>query len=377
MRRSGDIGRATLDAARRALAALADRADAMTKKQAVRALWKEIGVAHDNGCGFDEIAAELTKSGIAIGTSTLKGYWSQPGPGSDPVETRAERRPRQSQSTRARSASSRIAEEASALAQQAAEGPSPSASRTAGVDGRDDRLAVDPLADVSTGEVREPAPVAEEPADGGAQDTFQLASVGEPTEIEPRADASPGELRRPGAVAEGPAKGRAGAAPPPASVGGSASRSPVDQQPAEAPPGERRWSAGGRPARSARRQDQPGRDFSPSADGSTGEVREPAVVAEAPAGGHVLATIQAASVGERMVEPPWDASPGKLREPAAVAERLATGRAAAGPPPAGIGESASRSPVDQPADAPPASGDGQPVVDQRGAHVVKINRGEI
>ena len=87
MRRSGDLGRATLDAARRALAALADRADAMTKKQAVRALWKEIGGAHDNGCGFDEIAAELTKSGIAIGTSTLKGYWSQPGPGSDPVET--------------------------------------------------------------------------------------------------------------------------------------------------------------------------------------------------------------------------------------------------------------------------------------------------
>jgi hypothetical protein len=117
--------------------------------------------------------------------------------------------------------------------------------------------------------------------------------------------------------------------------------------------------------------------LSPSADGSTGEVREPAVVAQAPAGGDVLATIQAASVGERMVEPPWDASPGKLREPAAVAERLATGRAAAGPPPAGIGESASRSPVDQPADAPPASGDGQPVVDQRGAHVVKINRGEI
>jgi hypothetical protein len=116
--------------------------------------------------------------------------------------------------------------------------------------------------------------------------------------------------------------------------------------------------------------------LSPSADGSTGEVREPAVVAQSPAGGDVLATIQAASVGERMVEPPWDASPGKLREPAAVAERLATGRAAAGPPPAGIGESASRPPVDDAGDAPSANGGGQPVVDLRGTHVAGSTGGE-
>ena len=185
------------------------------------------------------------------------------------------------------------------LARQAAEGPSPSASRTAGAGGRDDRLAIDPSADVSTGEVREPVPVAEEPADGGAQDTFPLASVGEPPVIEPRADASPGEVRRPAAVAEEPA------------------------------------------------------------DGGLPE------------------TFQPASVGERTeVEPPSDAPPGKLPK-RAVAERPAKGRTAAAPPPAGIGGPASRSPVDQPADAPPASGDGQPVVDQRGAHVVKINRGEI
>ena len=301
MRRSGDIGRATLDAARRALAALADRADAMTKKQAVRALGKEIGAARDNGCGFDEIAAELTKSGIAIGTSTLKGYWSQePGPGSDFVETPAERRPRQSQSTRTRPARSRVADEASVLARQAAEGPSPSASRTAGVGGREDRLAVDPAADVSTGEVREPAAVAEEPADGGAQDTFQLASVGEPTVIEPRADASPGE------------------------------------------------------------------------------VRQPAAIAEEPADGGLPDTFQPASVGERTeVEPPSDPPPGKVRKAAVVAERPAKGRAAAAPPPAGGGAAAGRSPVDEPADAPPVNGDGQPVVDLRGTHVVKINRGEI
>jgi hypothetical protein len=160
-------------------------------------------------------------------------------------------------------------------------------------------LAIDPSADVSTGEVREPVPVAEEPADGGAQDTFQLASVGEPKEIEARADTSPGGVRRPAAVAEEPA------------------------------------------------------------DGGLPE------------------TFQPASVGERTeVEPPSDAPPGKLPK-RAVAERPAKGRTAAAPPPAGIGGSASRSPVDQPADAPPASGDGQPVVDQRGAHVVKINRGEI
>ena len=90
----------------------------------------------------------------------------------------------------------------------------------------------------------------------------------------------------------------------------------------------------------------------------------------------MLATIQAASVGERMVEPPWDASPGKLRDPAAVAERLATGRAAAGPPPAGIGESASRPPVDEAGDAPLANGDGQPVVDLRGTHVAGSTGGE-
>jgi hypothetical protein len=115
--------------------------------------------------------------------------------------------------------------------------------------------------------------------------------------------------------------------------------------------------------------------LSPSADGAIGEVREPAVVAEAPVGGDVLATIQAASVGERMVEPPWDASPGKLREPAAVAERLATGRAAAGPPPAGIGESASRSPVDEAGDTLSVNGDGRPVVDLSGTHGAWIDRG--
>ena len=193
-----------------------------------------------------------------------------------------------------------MADEASALARQAPEGPSPSAPRTAGVGGRDDRLAVDPSADVSTGEVREPAPVAEEPADGGAHDTFQLASVGKPTEIEARADASPGE------------------------------------------------------------------------------VRGPAAVAEEPADGGLPDTFQPASVRERTeVKRPSDAPPGKVRKAAAVAERPAKGRAAAAPPPAGVGESAGGSPVDQPADAPPASGDGQPVVDLRGAHVVKINRGEI
>ena len=375
MRRSGDIGRATLDAARRALAALADRAEAMTKKEAVRALWKEIGTARDNGCGFDEIATELTKSGIAIGTSTLKGYWSQePGPGLDPVETPAERRPRQSQSTRARPARSRIVDEASALVRQAAEGPSPSASGTAGVGGRDDRLAANPSADVSTGEVREPAPVAEEPADGGAQDTFQLASVGEPTVVEPRADTSPGELRTPGAVAEGPAKGRIAARQPPAGVGESpiAGEASMLARATEGPsPGTSQTAGvGGRDDRLAHDR---------SADVSTGEVRRPAAVAEEPADGGLPDTFQPASVGERTeVEPSAEALPGKVRKPAGVAERPAKGRAAAAPPPASVGGSASRSPVDQqPAEVPAASGDGQPVVDLRGAHVVKINRGEI
>jgi hypothetical protein len=373
MRRSGDIGRATLDAARRVLAALADRADAMTKKQAVRALGKEIGAARDNGCGFDEIAAELTKSGIAIGTSTLKGYWSQePGPGSDFVETPAERRPRQSQSTRTRPARSRVADEASVLARQAAEGPSPSAPGTAGVGRRDERLAVDPSADVSSGEVREPAAVAEEPADGGAQDTFQLASVGEPTEVEPRADTSPGEFPRPRAVAEGPAKGRIAARQPPAGVGASpiAGEASMLARATEglSPSTSQTAGVGGRDDRLAR-----GR----SADVSTGEVRQPAAVAEEPADGGLPDTFPPASVGERTeVEPPSDAPPGKLPK-RAVAEKPAKGRTAAAPPPAGVGESAGRSPVDQPADAPPASGDGQPVVDLRGAHVVKINRGEI
>jgi hypothetical protein len=288
MRRSGDIGRATLDAARRALAALADRAEAMTKKQAVRALGKEIGAARDNGCGFDEIAAELTKSGIAIGTSTLKGYWSQePGPGSDSVETPAERRPRQSQSTRTRPARPRIADEGSALARQAAEGPSPSASRTAGVGGRDDRLAVDPSADVSTGEVREPAAVAGEPADGGAQDTFQLASVGGPAVIEPRADASPGEFRRPVAVAEGPAKGGIAARQPPASVGASpiVGEASMLARATEGPSPSTSQTAGvgGRDDRLAHDR---------SADVSTGEVRQPAAVAEEPADGGLPDTFQ-------------------------------------------------------------------------------------
>jgi hypothetical protein len=272
-----------------------------------------------------------------------------------------------------------------------------------------------PSADGSTGEVREPAVVAEAPAGGDVLATIQAASVCERM-VEPPWDPAPGKRREPAAVAERLATGRAAAGPPPAGIGESASRSPVDEA-GDTPS----VNGDGQPVMDfvpdARRGINRGRDLIQSADVSTGEVPEPAAVPEESAGGDVLATIQAASVGERMVEPPWYASPGKLREPAAVAERLATGRAggwpaasrhrrvgqgraagggagrqvrepavvaerlatgraaagpppavvaerlatgrtAAGPPPADVGESASRSPVDEPADARPADSDG-------------------
>lgn len=359
MRRSGAIDRATLDAARRALALLADRADGMTKKQAIQALSKEIRAARDNRCGFDEIADELTKNGIAIGSSTLKGYWSEESAaGSDSAEMPAERRPRQRRSARARRARSPIADEAGVLGRQAAVGLSPIASQTEGVGGRDDRLAVEPSADVSTGEVQEPAGVADEPVDGGAPDTFQPASGVERTEVEPQADAALGTSRGPGSLAERPATGRTPARPPPAGVGESPSAD-------EASTLARQVAEGPSPS------------VSQAAGVSTGEVRALAVAVEEPADGGAPAAFRPAGVGDRTGVEPSETSPPKFRKAPSVAERPAKGRAAATPPPVGVGESASRSPVDETRDAPPANGDDLPTVDTRGAYAVKINRGDI
>ena len=102
------------------------------------------------------------------------------------------------------------------------------------------------------------------------------------------------------------------------------------------------------------------------------------MVAEAPVGGDVLATIQAASVGERMaVEPLAEApaarstsQPWWLRGSPRDARRLARRRPTSASRPAVRRWTSLRMPDRRTAT-------GQPAVDTLGTHVVKINRDEM